>query len=60
MNIDYKLLRDATGMKVDDFAKTLGVEPGTVAAWESGASVPDAMTQKKIFALVKKIAERGQ
>jgi DNA-binding transcriptional regulator YiaG len=60
MAIDYKLLRGATLLSVEEFAKSLGINPETVKAWEIGSAAPDAMVQKKIFALVKKIAERGQ
>ncbi|MDH5639424.1 MAG: hypothetical protein OEZ04_13140 [Nitrospinota bacterium] len=60
MGIDYKLLRETAQMSVEEFARDLKVEPELVKAWETGGAIPDAMTQKRVFALVKKIAESGQ
>jgi len=60
MGIDYLALRETAGMSVEDFARDLAVEPETVKAWEAGRAAPDVITQKKIFALVKKMAESGQ
>jgi len=60
MGIDYKILRETTELSVEEFARELDVSPELVRDWETGAAVPDAMKQKKLFALVKKIAERGQ
>jgi len=60
MTIDYKKLREATGRSEVDFAKELGVTPELVIAWETRMAFPAAMERKKIFALVKKITERGQ
>jgi len=60
MGIDFKALRQATGMSEEEFANKVGVSPQVVKAWEAGSATPDPMTLKIIFALVKKAAERGQ
>jgi len=60
MRVDYKKLREATQLDETQFAGELGVTPELVIAWETGIAAPDAIEQKKIFALVKKITERGQ
>ncbi len=60
MSIDYQKLREATGQSEVDFARELGVTPELVIAWETQMAFPTPMEQKKIFALVKKITERGQ
>lgn len=58
--IDYKKLREATGLDETAFAKELDVTPEMVIAWETGIAPPTANDQKRIFAVVKKITERGQ
>ena len=60
MGIDYKLLRETTKMTVEECAKDIGVAPELLKAWEAGTARPDAIQQKKLFALVKKVAESGQ
>lgn len=60
MAIDYKVLREATGLSLEEFANQLGLDADIVKSWEEGKGSPDAMNQKRIFALVKKHTERGQ
>ncbi len=60
VKIDYKQLREATGLSEDHFANEIGVTPELVIGWETGLIEPTVMEQKKIFAVVKKIKERGQ
>jgi len=60
MGIDYMKLREATGMDEKSFAAELGVTPEMVIAWETNIVPPSPTEQKKIFALVKQITEKGQ
>lgn len=59
MRIDWKKLREATGLDEAAFAQKVGVTPEMVIAWETHIVEPDAMEQKRVFALVKKITEEG-
>jgi len=59
MRINWKKLREATGLDETAFARKLEVTPEMVIAWETHIIEPDAIEQKRIFALVKIITEEG-
>ncbi|HJM83073.1 MAG TPA: hypothetical protein QF720_05725 [Nitrospinota bacterium] len=60
MGIDYKLLRETAQMSEVEFANELKVTPELILGWETGLIEPSPIEKKKIFAIVKRIAETGQ
>ncbi len=60
VGIDYKKLRETAGLDETALANELGVTPELVIGWETGIIAPSVNEQNKIFALVKKITERGR
>ena len=48
---DFELLRRGTGLKIDDFARAMGVTVSTVHEWESQRIKPTA-TELKLMRLI--------
>lgn len=51
IRVTLKACRVNTGMTQIQFAKEVGVSPGTVTRWEDGRSFPDLMQLRKISEL---------
>ncbi len=60
MSIDYKVLRESAKLSEAEMANEIGVTRELVLAWETGMISPNTEEKKKLFAVVKRITERGQ
>jgi putative transcriptional regulator len=52
-SIDVQAIRTKTGLSQVDFAKAIGVSPGTLRNWEQKRRIPDGPA-RVLLALVKK------